>query len=129
MTELSLPELQAKINSEQWPVVSALDYSDGGKTVSLQLSIPDSLTWFAGHFPEQPVLPGVVQLDWAAQIVNWVFTINHEFQRVDSLKFNNMILPLTELDLRLTLNTETSVAFRYQNADLTFSSGKLIFAS
>ncbi len=33
--------------------------------VLLALTVPDDLLYFDGHFRVAPVLPGVVQVDWA----------------------------------------------------------------
>ncbi|MGF6412114.1 acyl-CoA synthetase (AMP-forming)/AMP-acid ligase II [Paraburkholderia sp. MM5482-R2] len=39
-----------------------------GDTLHYVLRVPQSLQHFAGHFPGLPILPGVVQVDWAARL-------------------------------------------------------------
>lgn len=91
--------------------------------------IPADLSWFNGHFPEQPVLPGVVQVNWASQVAQRVFDCA-EFRGVNSLKFTTMILPNTQVTLYLTANPEKhSIKFSYKSDETLFSSGTLIFSS
>ena len=91
--------------------------------------IPSSLSWFKGHFPEQAVLPGVVQVNWANTIAKNLFKIE-EFRGVNSLKFNTMILPDNTVTLSLAFNSEKqTVKFSYKSDDLLYSSGILVFAT
>ena len=95
--------------------------------------IPASLSWFKGHFPDQPVLPGVVQVNWANDLAKQLFKYE-EFRGVNSLKFNTMILPETKVTLSLTLNPDKhTVKFRYasnteEKDEILFSSGLLVFS-
>ena len=38
--------------------------------VELDLAIGPELIYFQGHFPGYPVLPGIVQIDWAVQLAD-----------------------------------------------------------
>lgn len=36
-----------------------------GSELTVSLFLDPKLAWFKGHFPEQSILPGVAQIDWA----------------------------------------------------------------
>lgn len=136
-------------DKNKWPTFLSIETPSTAveeNAYKIDCKIPASLSWFAGHFPDQPVLPGVVQVNWANDLAQQLFEIK-EFRGVNSLKFNTMILPETRVTLSLILNPEkNTVKFRYasfteddsitednsitkDNKDETlFSSGILVFA-
>lgn len=86
---------------------------------------------FAGHFPELPVLPGVVQLDWAIRHAEPWYA-GHGFAGIDQLKFREVIPPGRRLQLRLADRGDGVVEFRYALAgagaeEQTLSSGRIRF--
>ncbi len=46
------------------PIVERRKQGDG--CLELTLRVDADCPWFEGHFPGQPILPGVVQIGWAA---------------------------------------------------------------
>lgn len=69
---------------------------------------------FRGHFPEQPILPGVVQVDWALRLGVQVFGPLGTFQSLEHLKFQAVIRPEEPLELRLHWNAGSGeLAFEY----------------
>lgn len=115
--------------SNEWPDFLSIETSEDHLSISIQCLIPQDLKWFEGHYPEQPVLPGVVQVNWASELAQALFSTDttHEFKGINSLKFNTMILPNTTLSLNLKNNTATgSISFNYSNESDRFSSGKII---
>lgn len=48
---------------------------------------------FAGHFPDDPVLPGVVLIDSAVEIVARATRRAWRLERVASIKFSNVVRP------------------------------------
>ena len=118
--------LKAKINTAEYPELLASSYVDN--KVKLQLFIPDDLSWFKGHFPEQPVLPGVVQVHWAGSFSKLLFENLTDFKGINHIKYKTMILPNTQLDQVLEYKTnKQQVVFTYQNGEELFSSGILQF--
>lgn len=108
-----------------WPQFISLDQS--GDSVELLLRVNPELDYFNGHFAEQAVLPGVVQIHWAAQLAQHFFQLG-EFVASPSVKFNSMVLPDTELTLELKFSPAKQQArFSFYNADHKFSSGSLQF--
>ena len=120
-------------DKEKWPTFTNLNDTESNteftNTFERVCNIPSNLSYFAGHFPDQAVLPGVVQVNWANELATKLFNVE-EFRGVNSLKFNSMILPETQVTLSLTLNPEKhTVKFSYKSDGTLFSSGVLIFAS
>jgi acyl-CoA synthetase (AMP-forming)/AMP-acid ligase II len=106
------------------PIVSGRETAPG--RVTLRLEIDRSLACFAGHFPEQPIVPGVAQLEWAIAFAREAFDIRGAFIGVDALKFQRIIAP----GMAPTLTLEwrgTTLAFRF-DSDGPHSSGRILFA-
>ncbi len=116
----------------QWPEFSdfqcPLSNNDDETMVEISCTIPKALVWFEGHYPDQPVLPGVVQVNWIYELAHVLFTTN-DFRGVNSLKFNNMILPETHLSISMKYNHSShSLTFFYRDEDMVFSSGTMKFS-
>lgn len=111
--------------TNEWPQVITQEATENG--YCLQMAIDDKIHWFQGHFPQQAVLPGVVQVHWAASMIKHYFAIEENFSKVGNLKFKTMILPDTQLSLSLEASKPHSVKFHYYNDDNSFSSGTLYF--
>ncbi|MDR2787011.1 MAG: AMP-binding protein [Candidatus Accumulibacter sp.] len=82
--------------------------------VALLLRMPADLVWFEGHFPDLPVLPGVVQIDWAAHYGRVYFGFDATASNVSRLKFQNLIRPGDSPRLELSRRRGGSeLEFRY----------------
>jgi len=78
------------------------DGDDDGSVV-LRLSVPHNLAWFEGHFLGLPILPGVVQVDWAAHFARLYFSFDATACDIASLKFQHIIRPGDAPCLKLSL--------------------------
>lgn len=85
---------------------------------------------FAGHFPSLPVLPGVMQLDWAIRHSQRLWYAQSAFSGIDQLKFQEVIAPGAQLQLRLVDRGGGIVEFAYgSGGQHDFSSGRLRFGA
>ena len=92
--------------------------------VVLGLRIVSALFQFQGHFPAQPILPGVAQLDWAVRYGTRFFKLNLPVKEVSQLKYRHFIIPDIDIFLELNFRPQTkSIAFIYKSEDKVFSSG------
>lgn len=66
-----------------------------------ELRVPHTLVHFAGHFPGLPILPGVVQVDWAIRLAHEWVPGARTLASVEQLKFTAPVPPGALL--RLTL--------------------------
>jgi len=109
-----------------WPGQTVLQR--GEHNVVLQLHVPPDLLYFDGHFPEAPILPGVVQLDWALALGRQYFDLPAHFRALQALKFQRVVTPGATLTLELENDTQkNALAFRLHSANGQHASGRILF--
>lgn len=101
-----------------------------GEHWRMGLGVDDELCWFEGHFPGLPILPGVVQIHWAALLFLREYDDSLLFQRMEAVKFRELLLPGREVTLDLAFDVSRSrLAFRYLAEASVFSSGRIYWTS
>lgn len=109
------------------PVVQRVTAASHG--IVLELDLPGSLTWFRGHFPERPILPGVVQVAWAIHFACAHLSLDPAVRQVAGLKFQRVIRPGATIRLELEwLPATSTLGFRYSEHGLACSSGRIRLA-
>ncbi|WP_232316358.1 ApeI family dehydratase [Candidatus Burkholderia verschuerenii] len=120
MREFEVSELRPEVFSE---IVD-------GKRVCFDLHIPTALVHFAGHFPSMPILPGVVQVDWAIGFASRHMNRSSDVATVQRLKFMAPVRPDALLSLVLDCDHEHArVRFEYRLEDRACASGVIVFRS
>jgi 3-hydroxymyristoyl/3-hydroxydecanoyl-(acyl carrier protein) dehydratase len=97
-----------------------------GSTATYRIRVPPALEHFKGHFPGFPILPGIVQLDWAVRLARRHFAGLEDSTGVDNFKCQALVFPDAELTLELR-REDSGLHFRYYDAQRTYSSGKILF--
>ncbi len=99
-----------------------------GNEFYYELRVPPALVHFAGHFPQLPILPGVVQLDWVMRLAAAHNPAVTRIISIDRLKF---LTPVSPGDLmRLTVihdPTRCRVRFAYQIGRRDCASGVIAY--
>lgn len=116
--------MQTEYSGHLWP--EFLSFETNPNFAKMSLFIPMSLHWFNGHFPDNPVLPGVVQTHWAATLSHKLFFPDRDFERISNLKFKKPIIPGSSLSLELQASQE-KILFSYLDDGQTLSSGIIFF--
>ncbi|NUX98580.1 AMP-binding protein [Paraburkholderia youngii] len=98
-----------------------------GNTLHFVLRVPLSLQHFAGHFPGLPILPGVVQVDWAARLAAGHWPRVRAVASVDRLKFMAPVAPGAVLELTLAYDAaRRRMQFAYRLDGRECASGVLV---
>lgn len=148
-----LPGFERAALPRRWRYVAALPVNSQGKTTDAELTtlfrpylpplqwlerevgtacvvldVHADLIVFDGHFPATPVLPGVVQIDWAVDIGRRCFALPARFLRCEVLKFQHPVVPGTQLRLLVHWKPGSStLSFRYSSDEIQHSSGRIVF--
>lgn len=98
--------------------------------VDLDVFLDPALLWFQGHFPHFPLLPGVVQLDWAltlaAEYLGLAARPSSRFQ----VKYKGAIFPGDTVTLALRHDSaKARLTFEYRRDGAVCSSGSLVVSA
>ena len=106
-------------------IISAHQQED---TITWHIFVDASLDFFKGHFPEQAVLPGVTQLDWAVPLGCKAFGYDPKVASLEVLKFQQLLLPNSQVELTINHNKDKArLTFQYANGDKRYASGRIMF--
>ncbi len=97
-------------------------------TAEVEIDLPADHPAFAGHFPERPILPGVVQLDWAVRLASLAFDLSPQPACQVQVKFVQLVTPNQTLILRLNRTGET-IRFEFRVGGAIASTGRFRFRS
>ena len=95
-----------------------------------EATVPTESTIFEGHFPGNPLMPGVLLIESMAQTSGWLIVAANHFKRMPFLasvkeaKFRNFVMPGQRLSLTSQLVHEGS-GYAVTNAEAAVD-GKLI---
>ena len=105
-----------------------LSLTDDGHDIRIRVDVSQGLCWFRGHFPNQPVLPGVVQLHWAVIIVQACFGFSAVPTEIKRLKFKKIVTPPQVLELSVSCKSASEAQFAFFTGSEQNSEGRLVFA-
>ncbi|MGB0926322.1 MAG: AMP-binding protein [Pikeienuella sp.] len=102
------------------------DIAQSDTEISAKLVLADDLKWFDGHFPDQPILPGIAQVHMATEIAEQLWGWRPEGANLMKLKFKRVVRPGALLDIHLKRDTDKGhLWFRFEWAGVVTSSGRI----
>lgn len=104
--------------------------SCSARSVSLQIQVAPNSPYFDGHFQAAPILPGVAQLDWVALFGSEFFVLPPMFQRLEVVKFQQIIKPGAVIDMALAFDAERGrLSFALTSESGMHASGRFVFGA
>ncbi|MGN8274188.1 AMP-binding protein [Pseudomonas sp. SMN5] len=125
--KLPQAEVEALLMASRPKAPEILEQVETAGEWNLQLVVPPDLAYFSGHFPTAPVLPGVVQVDWAMSLGRQLLDVPPRFIGMEVLKFQQLVRPGDEIQLSLRFDRERGkLYFAYRNDTAACSSGRIV---
>ena len=112
---------------QQHKIPRVLSWIDELSRHKLLLAISPEMECFQGHYPGNPILPGIVQLHWAIGFSISLLGFSELPLDIKRLKFKNIVQPPRVLELVLSKSSANTVQFQFSSVDQTHSMGSLIF--
>ena len=107
-----------------------LEDGAGDRQARFSGQVPWDLVYFAGHFAEFPLVPGVVELDWAMTQARTAFTLPPHLIRTEALKFRQFVRPGDTLELTLDWQPDRGrLVFELKGPEGICASGRLVLAA
>ncbi len=124
--KLPQAEVQALLQAPRPKAPQVLEQRETDGEWLLQLAVPPDLAYFSGHFPVTPVLPGVVQVDWALELGRERLELPEKFAGME-VKFQQLVRPGDRIELSLRFDQERSkLYFAFRNGEAACSSGRIV---
>ncbi len=84
--------------------------------------------WFSGHFPNNPILPGIAQLKMVVDLIIQSGAGNVCMTGLSRVKFRKIVRPGEQLDIQVTPGTtDDHSLFRITSGNADVCSGKMHF--
>jgi 3-hydroxymyristoyl/3-hydroxydecanoyl-(acyl carrier protein) dehydratase len=108
-------------------IPDVLSEAYGDDRYTCDLIVDATQPCFEGHFPGQPIVPGVVQLGWAIHFGTQLGLDADKFAGVSRCKYTAVISPGTKLTITLTRSDQRS-NFRIESEQKVHATGVINYA-
>ncbi len=97
------------------------------KAVQARVSAEKDSPWFDGHFPDDPILPGIAQLDMVTKTIQKSLGTSSVLKGLSRIKFKEIIRPGDVLDIRaVPAKMKHHYSFTICNKQQEVCSGKMV---
>lgn len=98
-------------------------------TLSAHVTVRDGSPWFSGHFPDNPILPGIAQLNMIAEVIAQSRQENLCIKALRRVKFKKIVRPGERLELHISTKEKKNLyAFRITSEMQDVCSGMISLA-
>jgi acyl carrier protein len=99
-------------------------------TLVAQVMVNEGSPWFSGHFPDNPILPGIAQLNMTAEVIALSRQENLCIKQLSRVKFKKIVRPGERLEIRTqAADTPDLYTFRITSEAQDVCSGTMFLAA
>ncbi len=97
----------------KWYSLTNVNFSDEGK-VSAGVEVKPDSPWFSGHFPGNPILPGIAQLAMVFEAIEQGGQDDLRISSVRRVRFKQIVKPEDRLKLTVQPISESPFSYSFQ---------------
>jgi 3-hydroxymyristoyl/3-hydroxydecanoyl-(acyl carrier protein) dehydratase len=90
--------------------------------------VPEDLACFPGHFPDLPMVPAVLQLDWVMELLGELLEAPWSVEGIDRAKFAAPLRPGERFRIRMHAVSDARIEFRIWNGEREHARGRVRMA-
>jgi acyl carrier protein len=96
-------------------------------SILAEVTVSAGSPWFSGHFTNNPILPGIAQLNMVAEVIALPRQENLCIKRLSRVKFRKFVRPGERLEIHTTATeTENLYTFRITSEAQDVCSGRML---
>jgi 3-hydroxyacyl-[acyl-carrier-protein] dehydratase len=109
-------------------LIDRIEKLEAGKSIIALKNVTINEPYFAGHFPENPVMPGVIILEAMAQTAGVLAFVTQKYEKpreilyffagIDNARFKHIILPGDQMHLHLSIERNRQDVWRFNGKAL-----------
>ena len=97
----------------KWYVLKFVTRSDKNE-IEAEIQVPPESPWFSGHFPGDPILPGVAQIGMVKDVIQQARGQDLSISSVRRVRFKQIIRPDDKLNLIAAPLKENTGAYSFR---------------
>lgn len=90
--ELKIRAISFKEDHMPWYELMSIEKSELN-LISADIHVPPESPWFCGHFPKEPILPGIAQLGMVFDAIHRLSEQNLKIANISRVRFKQIIRP------------------------------------
>ena len=84
------------------------------KEVVAEVTFPGESSWFDGHFPQEPVLPGIAQVAVVHDLIRRAYGQTLPLREISRIRFKRKISPSDRLTITISPKEGSGDAYRFR---------------
>jgi len=97
----------------KWYSLKSVDVLSSNE-ITMEAEISPDSPWFSGHFPGEPILPGVAQLAMALDAIKKLDRKNLRILSVKRVRFKQVIRPDDKLRITVTPHKKDTLSYLFR---------------
>jgi len=97
----------------KWYSLVKADRLSSNEIIMYAEVLPDS-PWFSGHFPGEPILPGIAQLEMALDGIKRLSKKDLKISGIRKVRFKQFIRPNNKIGIKIALRKEEVLSYSFR---------------
>jgi 3-hydroxymyristoyl/3-hydroxydecanoyl-(acyl carrier protein) dehydratase len=82
--------------------------------ITAEVNFPGESPWFDGHFPQEPILPGIAQVAVVHDLIRTAFGEDLPLREINRIRFKRKISPTDRLTVTIAPVEDSTGTYRFR---------------